>query len=97
MGCSSKCTWGNVTSACSMTDFPVYLLALADNAIIVDVDGSMGQNELKSKPTLEWGSRRKNYYLFKIRGIFLKFIVVTIIVPLFLCFINHFRSSYFSF
>ena len=45
MGCSSKCTWGNVTSACSMTDFPVYLLALADNAIIVD--SPMEHKELK--------------------------------------------------
>ena len=68
MGSNSKCKWGNVTSACSMTDFPLYLLALADNAIIVDF--CTEHNELKSKPTLEWGKRGKNYYLFKIRGIY---------------------------
>ncbi len=71
MGCSSKCSWGNVTSACNMTDFPVYLLALADNAFIVDnsleqIDISM--DIFKSKPTLQWGKRGKNYYLDNVKG-----------------------------
>ena len=68
MGCSSKCSWGNVTSACSMTDFPVYLLALADNAIIVDE--TLEQMDIfKSKPTLKWGKRGNNYFLFNVKGI----------------------------
>ena len=75
MGCSSKCSWGNVTSACSMTDFPVYLLALADNAIIFD-DVTLEQMDilmdiLKSKPTLQWGKKGKNYYLDNVKGMYM--------------------------
>ena len=72
MGCSSKCSWGNVTSACSMTDFPVYLLALADNAIIVDGSLEQKMDIFKSEPTLQWGKTRgKNYYLDNVKGTYI--------------------------